>query len=188
MIDWIARLELMRYSRPLEHVSRQLNQWSARRLGGVLNLTGALDSPHSQECLRRRAAADQQAVIAQNQVALVAERAHEARLFVIAHCDPLEGVVGDMTMHQSGVEVIRGETVALAGDRHASSRVGVHDAMRVVARRVRESRRRPEDARLAEPRPDARFYVFFTHAAPRLTSRSQIVRILRFRARKFASP
>src|SRR5207248_7649581 len=98
-IDRIARLELMRHSRTLEHVSRQLNQWSARRLCSVLDLTSALDSPHLQERLRRRAAANQQAVVAQNQVALVTEGAHEARLFVVAYGHTLECVIGDLTIH-----------------------------------------------------------------------------------------
>src|SRR5437867_3806746 len=65
-VDRIARLELMWHPCPLEHVSRQFNQWSACRLCGLLDLTSAFDSPHSQKRLRRRAAANQQAVVTQN--------------------------------------------------------------------------------------------------------------------------
>src|SRR5882724_4895674 len=136
-IGGVARLKLTRHlRRAFEHLRGQRDQRLACRLRGLLNLASPLDRPHAQERLRHRAAADQQAVVAQDQVALVAEGVHEARFFVVTHGDALEVVVGDMAMHQGGVEVVRGQAVALARDRHARGRVRVHDAVRVLARRM----------------------------------------------------
>ena len=75
-------------------------------------------------------------MVAQDEDALVAEGAHQARPFVVVHGDAFEVVVGDIAEQLGAVEVVVAEAVALARDRHAGGRVRVHDAVRVRARRV----------------------------------------------------
>src|SRR5262245_5262074 len=69
-----VRLELARRACcACKHVGRQLDQRPSARLGGMLDLAGALKRPHAQEGVGYRTAAHQQTMIAQDEDILVPE-------------------------------------------------------------------------------------------------------------------
>ena len=82
---------------------------------------------------RRTSRDDQQAVVAQDHVRLVAERLHEPRSLVEPGRDAFVLVVGHLAPEHGAVEVVVAKPGLLARDGAAGGGVDVHDAMRVVA-------------------------------------------------------
>ena len=83
-------------------------------VGCQLDFAGPMHSPQASQRYGNGLAPSQQAVIAQDQNALVAQAGQQTFLFVRVHGDPFEVVVGDLVIDQRGVEVSPSQTADLA--------------------------------------------------------------------------
>lgn len=83
---------------------------------------------HQREGFRNAAARDQQAVIAENERSMITQIGDETLLFSLQKRDTFIIMISDTLIKLQSVLTDRQEAIGQARYRHASQRMGVHDA------------------------------------------------------------
>ena len=131
----------------LHQVGRELDQLAAGRHRRELRLAALLEVAHQQERLRHRLAAGEQAVVAQDQRIVLAERGDEPRALVEIVGDAFVVVIADAVVEAHRLLRQRQQPLLQARHRHARDRVRVQHALGVGPRRRarRNGSRSPPD-------------------------------------------
>lgn len=123
-------------NRPVEHRLVERSQFLAHLHGVHLHLARPLQLIHPKERSRSGFTTGQEAVVTQDHVAPVAERSDQPLAFAEVDRDALEIVIRNLAVELRAVEIVRGQSMLRAGDRHAFGGMGMHDVMRILARRM----------------------------------------------------
>lgn len=119
-----------------QHLLRRRDQRGSASLRPKLDLAGLVEGVHQHVGLGHCAAADEAAVIAQQQGRVVGQAAQHALAFRLGQRQALVVVIAELSVEAHGVLRDRQQAVELGRHGDGVHVVQVHDAMCVMARRV----------------------------------------------------